>query len=76
MKTLSRVTQRDRVLAHLRRRKSISQVEATAVHKITRLAARIEELRNAGFIIETVMKRDDAGAQYARYYLRSLVPIQ
>lgn len=68
-----RKTHRDLVLAHLQRRGHITPVEALSVYKITRLAARIEELRMAGYSINTDIRRDDAGARYARYTLARFV---
>lgn len=58
------------ILNHLRRHGSITQVEAMAVHKIPRLAARIGELRNGGWYIRSVLKADDKGARYVRYELQ------
>lgn len=38
--------------------------------EITRVAARVNELRDAGYSIETVMDRSAKGKRFARYYLR------
>lgn len=58
-----------KVLSHLERRGSISPLEAFGVYRITRLAARIKEIRNAGFKVETIMKTDPTGTKYAEYRL-------
>jgi hypothetical protein len=58
-----------KVLVHLERHGSISPLEAFGVYRITRLAARIKEIRNAGFKVETNMKTDPTGTKYAEYRL-------
>jgi len=55
-------------LEHLMTKRSITQVEAEAVYKIRRLAARVCELRDQGWNIESEIKRDAMGQKYARYY--------
>lgn len=67
--TTSRKTQTNIVRDHLRKHGSITQLEALGVYKITRLAARIEELRDRGLTIRTDMRTDETGARYARYCL-------
>lgn len=62
-------TQNELILKHLQRRKSISPVEALISYGVMRLASRIHELRQAGYHIITIMKRDEAGQAYARYSL-------
>jgi hypothetical protein len=62
-------TQNELILSHLRRRKTISPVEAMISYGVMRLASRIHELRTAGHNIVTAMKRDEAGHAYARYIL-------
>lgn len=51
------MTQRDQVLQHLIRAGSISPLQAIQMYGITRLAARINELRKEGFPIQTSMER-------------------
>lgn len=58
-----------KVLAHLERTGSISPLEAFGVYRITRLAARIKELRDVGFNIVTDLKEDATGTRYASYRL-------
>lgn len=62
------MSQKEVLLKHLKR-KTISQYEALLVYGIARLASRIDELRQEGWPIETMMKRDDRGKRYARYRL-------
>jgi hypothetical protein len=44
-------------------------MEAMITYGITRLAARIHELRQAGFDIATQMKRDETKKPYATYLI-------
>lgn len=62
-------TQVTRLLAHLRMKGTITAVEAMSVHKISRLAARIFDLKNEGYTITKEFKTDPAGDRYARYTL-------
>jgi hypothetical protein len=43
-------------------------MEALNVYGIYRLAARIKEIRNAGYRVLTEMRQDDVGHKYARYH--------
>lgn len=65
----SKATQNARLRAHLLERGSISPVEANAVHGITRLAARIYDLRAQGMTIDAAPRKDEAGHRYTRYSL-------
>jgi len=66
-----RVTpQARKVLSHLERRGSISPMEAIITYGITRLAARVFELREIGITVLTTLKRDENGKPYARYTLQ------
>lgn len=58
-----------KVLSHLKSRGSITPMEAIITYGITRLAARVHELRNAGFDVVTRMKRDHSMKPYAQYLL-------
>jgi len=62
-------TQLNLVLEHLFIKSSITQVEAEAVYKIRRLAARISEMKSDGWNIERNIRYDLAGQRYARYSL-------
>lgn len=61
------MTQKETILKHLKRKKTLSSFEALLVYGITRLASRVDELRKDGWNIETVMKKDEKGKRYARY---------
>lgn len=69
MVELSVTPQARMVLSHLERRGSISPMEAIITYGITRLAARIFELREIGITVITSLKRDEKGKPYARYTL-------
>lgn len=60
MSTRRTATQVERVAELLRRagRRGITQIDADALHKpIRRLASRVRDLRNAGYVIETRGRR-------------------
>lgn len=61
------MTQTQTVLNHLKHRGSISPMEALVSYGIYRLSDNIYKLREAGFGIDTVVKKDEAGHKYARY---------
>ena len=60
------------VLAFLRFRDAAGATPAEARNALAcdRLAARVHELRAAGYDIESVSERTPMGARIARYYLR------
>lgn len=70
----TKVHQRDKVLEHLMKYGSITQREATDCYAITRLGARIYDLKQFGFPIEKVMEKSKnrfgEPTWYARYFLR------
>lgn len=61
-------TQCAKVLGHMRRNGSISDLDAWQFYRIRRLAARIYDLREAGW---TITATDEAheGGTHARYHL-------
>lgn len=64
------MTQQDIVLKHIRRNGSISPHEAIMDHNITRLAARVFELKERGYNIVRQMRHNPVtGKSYARYSL-------
>lgn len=67
MKPLS--PQAQTVLAHLRANSHLTSWQAEGVYRIRRLASRVDELRAAGFEIETQTREDAAGQRYTRYML-------
>ena len=63
------MSQKDKILRFLKRGHSISPYEAIAVFNCFRLAARINELRNEGHNVVTVME-DAHGKRWAEYHLK------
>lgn len=61
-------TQRNQILAHLRE-KPITPLEALNLYGCFRLGARVFDLREAGYQIETDMVETEGGARVARYKL-------
>lgn len=70
------MTQTDRVLDLLREQgpNGITPLDALEVVGSFRLAARINDLRNAGHDIETITDRTPGGAKVARYVLHERRP--
>jgi len=60
------------VLAFLRFRDAAGATPAEARNALAcdRLAARVHELRAAGYVIESVRERSPMGATYCRYFIR------
>lgn len=69
------MTQCEQVLQHMKEHGSISSIEAFFNYGITRLSARIWELKRDGYDIETdlVTIKSEKGAkkQYARYKIKT-----
>ena len=67
------MTQRERILRHLKHYGSITQLEAMREYGIMRLGARIYDLRRDGYVIikttETTRNRYGEACSYARYRL-------
>ena len=64
------MTQAQIILRHIKSLGSISPQEAYRDYQITRLAARIFDLKKAGYHIETEMREHPlTGTRYARYTL-------
>ena len=63
--------QKERILRHLNDYQTITSAEAMNEYGIMRLASRIDELRKAGYPIQTEMvkgrNRYDEETRYARY---------
>lgn len=57
------------VLDHLRANTHLTSWQAEGVYRIRRLASRIDELRRAGYEIETESCEDATGQRYTRYSL-------
>jgi hypothetical protein len=65
----NQMSQKQKLLAHLKTGKHITALEAIGLFGIFRLAARICDLRGDGYEIDTAMKMDGQGRDYARYSL-------
>jgi hypothetical protein len=55
------------IFRHLRSGKTLTPLEAMLLFGSMRLAARIKDLRDEGFQIETTIKEDVRGVKYAEY---------
>lgn len=66
-------SQNDAILADLKAGHRITSLGALARFKTLRLAARISDLRAAGYRIRTEMKRLPGGKRVAEYYLDELL---
>lgn len=64
------MSQTQRILDHLKKGESITQMDALKLFGCFRLASRINELRDCGYDIETRIKRVH-GKQIAEYTLKS-----
>lgn len=62
------MSQKSRILNHLKTGKAITQIEALNLFGCFRLASRIEELRSQGYDIKTVMI-DYKNKRFAKYLL-------
>lgn len=62
-------SQNKTILAHLRRNKSITSMAAIRDYEITRLAARIHDLKEAGHTINSERIKVPSGKYVARYTL-------
>jgi len=66
--TVNRKTMKDLIRDHLKRERSISNVEAQNLYRCRALPKRISELRAEGFDVRPVWKRDLTGQRYVRYF--------
>lgn len=73
---MKRISQSDMVKRHLNKRGSITSWEAIKLYGCTRLSAKIYDLRNEGYQIETehVTKKNRYGyhVTFAKYLLKKL----
>ena len=63
------MTQTNQILSHLKRGWSITAIDALKKYGCFRLAARIRDIRDMGYPIDTTMEFKD-GKKYARYRWR------
>ena len=64
------ISQTQKILKHLKTGQSLTPIRALNWYGIMRLAARIIELREAGYNIETQMLVTRDGKRYATYRLK------
>lgn len=57
------------ILLHLKRRGSITPMEALVSYGNSRLAAAIYDIRKIGYVVDKEMRKDEGGHNYARYTL-------
>jgi hypothetical protein len=69
LNTLGTKSQVGKVLFHLIKRGSITQVEAHELYRVYRLASRIHDLKTIGVTITTNVKMDMTGTRYVEYSL-------
>ena len=60
-------TAMSKIERHLRKGKTITPMEALVVFGVFRLASIVHRLRQRGLAIETILKNDENGHQYASY---------
>lgn len=62
-------SQNMKVLNYMRTHQGITSMDAFRKLGITRLSARIHDLRDAGFTITMLWETSESGSRYGRYYL-------
>ena len=67
---MAKLTQKQKILEHLKTGRSISQLEASDYMRITDLAGRIRDLRAEGHIIDSTRMKSENDHRYVRYVLR------
>lgn len=60
---------------HLQQGKTITPAQAFMVYGISRLAAVVDRLRDAGLDIDTSMREDEVGKKYACYNMRRPITV-
>lgn len=71
--TKKKMSQEDIVLNHLRRYGSITSMQAFERYQITRLSAKIFNLREEGYRIPMRWETSQRGNRYGRYFLKEEV---
>jgi hypothetical protein len=69
MKTINGKPMTTLILTHLITKGSITNVEAQALYRCRALPRRIADLKQSGWNIHSVLKKDATGQRYARYVL-------
>lgn len=67
--TINADSQNGKVVLHLLKRGSITQVEAHELYRVYRLASRINDLKNLGLRLVAQAKVDLTGTRYVEYSL-------
>ncbi len=67
--TVNSGSQNAKILFHLIRRGTITQVEAHELYRVYRLASRINDLKNLGITVMKNHKIDNTGVRYVEYSL-------
>lgn len=68
---MSGLTQNQKVLNHLKHEGAITSMMAFSKYSITRLAARVKELRDQGYEINSRMVYSGNSGKYAEYTLEN-----
>lgn len=69
VRRLGTTSQNGKVLLHLIKRGTITQVEAHELYRVYRLASRINDLKNLGIELYRRSKTDLTGTRYVEYAL-------
>lgn len=68
---MAELTQNQKVLNHLKNEGAITSMMAFSKYSITRLAARVKDLRDQGHEIESEMVYASGSVKYAKYTLEN-----
>lgn len=69
LKAIGTTSQNGKILLHLLKRGSITQVEAHELYRVYRLASRVNDLKNLGVTLEKATRVDLTGIRYVEYQL-------
>jgi hypothetical protein len=69
MTTINKLNMSQMILKHLESKGSITAVEAQALYRCRSLSRRITDIKQWGFPVSSVLKKDATDQRYARYYL-------
>jgi hypothetical protein len=67
--TINAASQNGKILLHLLKNGSITQVEAHELYRVYRLASRMTDLKNLGLSVMKNHKIDNTGVRYVEYSL-------
>lgn len=63
-------TQTQLLLDHFKLKPDISALEARALYRVEALPRRVADLREAGHEIHAVLRKDETGKRYTRYFYK------